>query len=286
MTPQTPTSTRPEPRLFGIHAEPARGLRWLLAILPFLLLLLAYGWASHLRHEANPDDKLLPGAAQMADAVERMALQPDARSGEVLMWRDTLSSLRRLALGVLIAAALGLWLGLNIGLFPGLRSGLAPFITFISMVPPLAILPILFISFGVDELAKVMLILIGVFPVIARDIWLTTQRIPREQITKALTLGASQLDLAYRVVLPQVMPRLIEAMRLSLGAAWLFLIASEAIAADSGLGYRIFLVRRYLAMDVILPYVLWITLLGYLMDLGLRGLLRWRYPWYVAGEKR
>jgi NitT/TauT family transport system permease protein len=60
----------------------------------------------------------------------------------------------------------------------------------------------------------------------------------------------------YRVILPQVMPRLLDAVRISLGAAWLFLIAAEAIASTDGLGYRIFLVRRYLAMDVIIPYVL------------------------------
>ena len=277
---------RERPRLLGIHAEPPPRLRWLLAAIPFLLSLLIYGYASHQRHAANPDDKLLPTAAQMVEATQRMAFTREARSGQYLMLRDTLSSLRRLGIGVTAAAALGLFVGLNMGLFPGLAAGMSPFVTFLSMVPPLAILPILFITFGVDELAKVMLILIGVFPVIARDIYLSARRIPREQITKALTLGASQLAVVYRIVLPQILPRLIEAVRLSLGAGWLFLIASEAIAADDGLGYRIFLVRRYLAMDVILPYVLWITLLGYLFDLGLRLTLRKVFPWYAAGENR
>ena len=80
--------------------------------------------------------------------------------------------------------------------------------------------------------------------------------------------------------LPQVLPRLISAVRLSLGAAWLFLIAAEAIAATEGLGYRIFLVRRYLAMDTILPYVLWITWLAFLIDWGLARLSRWLFPWH------
>ena len=112
-----------------------------------------------------------------------------------------------------------------------------------------------------------------------------SQKTYREQITKALTLGASQLALVYRIVLPQVLPRLIDALRLSLGAAWLFLIAAEAIAATDGLGYRIFLVRRYLAMDVILPYVFWITLLGFAMDWGLRMLVRWRFRWYLESSQ-
>jgi len=82
-----------------------------------------------------------------------------------------------------------------------------------------------------------------------------------------------------RVVLPQLWPRLIDVLRLSLGAAWLFLIAAEAIASTEGLGYRIFLVRRYLAMDVILPYVAWITLLAFIMDWGLRLLRAKAFAW-------
>jgi len=277
---------RQAPKLWGIHAEPPRQLRWLLAAVPFVLLVMFYAGASAVRHQANPDDKLLPTAGQMADAAKSMALVEDVRSGQRLLWQDTGASLLRLGLGLACAAALGLLLGLNMGLFPGLNGLASPFMTFVSMVPPLAILPILFITLGVDELAKVALIFIGVFPVITRDVALASRRTPREQVTKALTLGASQLALVYRVVMPQILPRLLEALRLSLGAAWLFLIAAEAIAADEGLGYRIFLVRRYLAMDVILPYVLWITLLGYSMDYALRFVLRRWFPWYAPDDAR
>lgn len=273
------------PAFLGIHAQPSTRLRWVLAVVPFLLLALAYGMASDLRHRANPADKVLPTATQMVDAMERMALDPDPRTGRRLLWSDTGASLQRLGLGLTIAAGIGLLLGLNMGLYPGLHALANPFMTFASMVPPLAILPIIFISLGVDELAKVTLIVIGTLPLIARDIAGSVARLPREQITKALTLGASQLDLAYRIVLPQIWPRLIETVRLSLGAAWLFLIAAEAIASSDGLGYRIFLVRRYLAMDIILPYVLWITALGFSIDTLLRLLLRFAFPWYVAGNK-
>ena len=70
---------------------------------------------------------------------------------------------------------------------------------------------------------------------------------------------------------------------MSLCSAWLFLISAEAIASTEGLGYRIFLVRRYLAMDVILPYVLWITLLAFLMDWSLRAVSRFAFPWAETG---
>jgi NitT/TauT family transport system permease protein len=277
---------RDSPALLGIHAAPHGAFRISLALLPFILLVAAYLFFSHARHEENASDKVLPTFAQMAAAIDRMAFSEDPRTGTHLMLQDTLASLQRLALGLSLASIVGLWLGLNMGVFPGFKELSTSFVTFVSMIPPLSILPILFISFGVDELAKVMLIFIGIFPVLTRDIQLAVQRIPREQITKALTLGASNLSLTYRIVLPQILPRLIEALRLSLGAAWLFLIAAEAIAAEQGLGYRIFLVRRYLAMDVILPYVLWITLLGYTIDLSLRFLLRSCFPWYVAGDKK
>src|SRR5213075_1916797 len=119
-------------------------------------------------------------------------------------------------------------------------------------------------------------------PVIIRDLALRAGELPSEQLIKAQTLGASTWQLIIRVVLPQIWPRLIDSLRLTLGAAWLFLIAAEAIASTEGLGYRIFLVRRYLAMDVILPYAVWITVLAVLTDLALRALraraFRWAEP--------
>ena len=88
-----------------------------------------------------------------------------------------------------------------------------------------------------------------------------------------------------RVVLPQVMPKLITAIRLGLVPAWIFLISAEAIASTSGLGYRIFLVRRYLAMDVILPYVAWITLLAFILDRLLLMASRKAFPWnHLSGD--
>ena len=125
--------------------------------------------------------------------------------------------------------------------------------------------------------------MIGVLPFLIRDLSQRVLEIPREMIVKAETLGASSTVIALRVALPQLLPRLIQAVRLSLGPAWLFLIAAEAIAAEQGLGYRIFLVRRYLAMDVILTYVIWITALAFLMDLALRRLSRRAFPWTEAG---
>ncbi|MEM1360689.1 MAG: ABC transporter permease subunit [Pseudomonadota bacterium] len=266
-----------------INRQPGRPLAVLLMLIPFVLVIVAYTMGSEARRAVNPADKLLPAPAQIIATAERLVSEPDRRSGRVLFWVDTAASLKRLAIGVGIAAALGLGFGLLIGLIPVAKSTLSPFVSTLSLIPPLALLPILFIVFGLGEASKVALIAIGITPFLIRDLAERTTELPKEQLVKAQTLGASSLVVGLRVALPQMMPRLIGSIRLSLGPAWLFLIASEAIAAENGVGYRIFLVRRYLAMDVILVYVLWITLLAYLIDLLLRQLSRRLYPWQDSG---
>ena len=265
-----------------INRYPARSLAVTLAIVPFALILLAYVLGSEARRAVNEADKLLPAPMQIVETAQRLATEPDRRSGEIVFWKDTFSSLQRLAMGVGIAGSLGLIFGLAIGLIPAMRSTFAGFVAVISMVPPLAILPILFIVFGIGEVSKVALIAIGITPFLIRDLSARTLELPLEQLIKAQTLGASSLAIAIRVALPQIMPRLIQAIRLSLGPAWLFLIAAEAIASEDGLGYRIFLVRRYLAMDVILTYVMWITLIAFTLDWLLARLSGWLYPWAEA----
>ncbi len=273
------------PLFRGLHAKPPQWLAVVLAVAPFILFLAIYLIASEVRHRKNPQDKLLPTMSKIEVAVERVAIKEDKRSGRILLWHDTAASLKRLGSGVAISAIIGFFLGLNMGLLPGIRGISLPFITFIANIPPLAILPILFITFGVDQLGKVMLIILGTFPLITRDIYLETRKIPNNVIVKALTLGASQFGVIYRVIMPQILPRLIDTVRLVLGAAWLFLIASEAIASQDGLGYRIFLVRRYLSMDVIFVYVLWITLIAYGFDFFLRQLVKHLFPWYNPVKK-
>ncbi|MGB0671296.1 MAG: ABC transporter permease [Rhodospirillales bacterium] len=269
-----------------INRRPSRRAGILLAALPFVLLLAAYMVGSDMRLAENPNDKLLPSFATFGDAIQRMAFEPDKRSGDYLLWVDTASSLTRLALGLLVSTLAGLFIGVVAGLIPYVKSTLKPLIAVLSVIPPMAILPILFIVFGLGELSKVMLIVIGIAPFMMRDLALRVSELPTEMIIKAETLGASTWQLVVRVVLPQMLPRLIDAVRLSLGPAWLFLISAEAIAATDGLGYRIFLVRRYLAMDVILPYVAWITFLAFTFDWALNWLRAKAFPWAIAEGDR
>ena len=264
---------------------PTRPVAILIGLLPFIGVISAYAVASHIRRLDNPADKLLPSLDQMAATFWRMAFVPDRRSGDLLLWGDTLDSLLRLGLGMGVSTALALFIGVAIGFIPYVRAGLAPFIASFSLIPPITILPILFIMFGLGELSKVMLIVVGTAPVMIRSLSQAVMDIPREMIIKAETLGAGVRQMIARVVVPQVLPKLITAIRLGLVPAWIFLISAEAIASTSGLGYRIFLVRRYLAMDVILSYVLWITLLAFLIDRALLLISRRLFAWnHLEGE--
>lgn len=268
-----------------INRHPSRSGGLMLLLLPFIVLMAVYFTGSSMRLKLNPDDKLLPSATQMSDAIKEVAFNEDKRTGEYLLWADTVSSLRRLGIGLVVSALIALVAAIATGSFPLVGATFSPFITVISMIPPLAVLPILFIVFGLDELSKVVLIVVGITPMIIRDLHARAREIPAELWVKAQTLGATSWTLVLRLVLPQLLPRLLVAMRLALGSAWLFLIAAEAIASTDGLGYRIFLMRRYLAMDVILPYVAWITLLAWLIDGLLRRLTQWSFPWYGGGAR-
>jgi NitT/TauT family transport system permease protein len=208
-----------------------------------------------------------------------LLFQPDQLSGKLLFWADTLASLERLGAGLAIATAMALVAGLVLGVLPPVRATFGPLVTSIAVIPPIALLPILFIALGLGETSKIALIVIGIAPVMVRDIASHVAALPREQIVKAQTLGASSWQIMIRVALPQALPRLFHAVRMALGPAWVFLISAEAIASDVGLGYRIFLVRRYLAMDVIIPYVAWIAVLAILVDVALAFLSKRLFPW-------
>jgi NitT/TauT family transport system permease protein len=261
-----------------LNVRPRGGGRLLLGLLPLLGVLLLYLSASTARHIENPNDKLLPTVSAMVEAVQTMT-KVDPLRDEIPLAVDTVASLKRLLTALATATAIALALGLLIGLLPTIQSGLGPLVATIAVIPPIAVLPILFIVFGLGETAKIALIVIGIVPVMVRDLASHVAAIPEEQMVKAQTLGASTWQVAVRVALPQAMPRLIKCLRLALGPAWVFLISAEAIAADVGLGYRIFLVRRYLAMDVILPYVAWISLLAVAMDLLLMWASKRFYGW-------
>jgi NitT/TauT family transport system permease protein len=276
-----------------IHAKPNRlwsaGLSWFL----FVAVVVSYLWVAEARHRENPEDRVMPTVTQMAVGMYHAVMQPAEEDEQVaaaggwldtvsrsMLWKDTRATSRRFfySLVLLIPAVI---LGLHMGLFPYVGEFFLRFVLFFDKIVALSLLPILFIAFGIDELSKIMLIVIGVTPTIILDSFNLTRGVPDEQIVKAFTLGAGDFDVAYRVVLKQIAPRVLNSIRLNLKAVMLFLFAGEMIASTDGLAYRIALLRRHMGMDVIIPYVLWVALLLFLVDLGMRMLNRKLHPWFT-----
>ena len=276
-----------------IHARPNRvwsaGLSWFL----FVAVVASYLYVADVRHRENPEDRVTPTVTQMAAGMYKAVMQPAEEDEQAaagggwldtvsrsMLWKDTRATSRRFfySLVLLIPAVI---LGLHMGLFPYVGEFFLRFVLFFDKIVALSLLPILFIAFGIDELSKIMLIVIGVTPTIILDSFNLTRGVPDEQVVKAFTLGAGDFDVAYRVVLKQIAPRVLNSIRLNLKAVMLFLFAGEMIASTDGLAYRIALLRRHMGMDVIIPYVLWVALLLFLVDLGMRLLNRKLHPWFT-----
>ncbi|MCK7461928.1 MAG: ABC transporter permease subunit [Sphingobacterium sp.] len=119
--------------------------------------------------------------------------------------------------------------------------------------------------------AKIALIVIGVAPTVILDTYLKVKEVHDEQLVKGMTLGASQPEIVFRIIFPQIIPKVLDTVRLNFKSVILFLIAGEALAAEAGIGYRIFVVRRYMDMATIFPYVVWISMLAFFVDMAFRA---------------
>lgn len=267
-------------RLFGtsVDAKIPKHLYTILSLSLFLGIVITYSAVSYVRHIENPNDKIVPSLTQLINGV-KTSISPDGNN-EIPILEDTLASLKRFFTGAIIASAMGIFGGVFMGVFPIMEALLLRFILYLGKVPPLALLPIIFVFSGLGETTKIILIVVGIAPYVMLDIYLATKKLPIEQIVKAMTFNASRAELVFNIVMPQIMPSALNTIRISLLSVWLFVIAGEQSAASVGLGYRIFLVRRYMAMDIIIPYVLWIATLAFLLDFAISWWIRNRYEWY------
>ena len=278
--------------LMDIQGRPRRlwtqSLSWVL----FLAGIFAYTQFSIVRHKENPEDRVIPSSAQLWQGIKASVLEPaeedDAldpsattwqRVSHSMVWKDTVSSSRRffIAIALLIPAVL---IGLHMAVFPYAEAFFLRFVLFFDKIVALSLLPILFIVFGIDEWSKIMLMVIGVGPTLMLDTYNIAKSVPREQVVKAFTLKSTNLDVAYRVILKQILPQVINSVRLNLKPLALFLFAGEMIASTDGLAYRIAIMRRHMGMDIIIPYLLWVAVLLFGMDALLRVANRRLHPWY------
>ena len=278
--------------MFRVDSQPGRLTSWSLSWFLFAAAIALYFYASHARHVDNPGDRVIPNFSQLSEGISTAFLNPPdeaeaAPAGATLLtrflgsmlWTDTLASAKRFLWSMLLLIPAVL-LGLHMGMFPVVGQFFLRFILFFDKIVALSVLPILFIAFGIDELSKIALIVIGVTPTIILDTVNLTRSVPNEQIVKGFTLGAGDFAVTYSVVLRQIMPRVLNSIRLNLKAVMLFLFAGEMIASQDRLAFRIALLRRHMGMNVIIPYVLWVALLLFLTDFVMRAANRRLHPWF------
>jgi NitT/TauT family transport system permease protein len=280
--------------VFRIDARPNRVTTWTLSWFLFIAGIALYFNTAHNRHLENAEDKVVPNLTQLAQGFADAVLKPDgdadngaevvnaslvSRFFHSMLWTDTVASAKRFGWSMLLLIP-AVVLGLHMGLFPVVGGFFLRFILFFDKIIALSVLPILFIAFGIDELSKIMLIVIGVTPTIILDTFNLTKSVPSEQIVKGFTLGARDFGVAYRIVMKQILPRVLNSIRLNLKSVMLFLFAGEMIASQNGLAFRIALLRRHMGMNVIIPYVMWVALLLFLVDLSFRIVNKKLHPWF------
>lgn len=192
---------------------------------------------------------------------------------------DILISLYRIAFGFLLSVIVSVPLGVYLGLNKRGEAFFDPIISFIRYIPPSAFVPLFILWFGIGELQKVLLIFAGVTPYLTLLIFDVVANTKKEFAEAAYTLGASRNDIVFRVVIPQSLPGIWDAMRLMMGAAWTFVVLAEVIAATSGLGYLIMTSQRFLQTGNVIAAIFIIGLLGLLTDLLFKFTRKKFFPW-------
>ena len=195
------------------------------------------------------------------------------------LFDDTWASSRRVFIGFGISILISIPLGLAMGSFRSINALFEPLIGFLRYMPATAFLGLLLIWLGLDEGPKIALIVIGtVFfntLMIANTVW----QVPSELIRVAFTLGAGNAAVFRKVVFPHALPGVIDAARVNLAAAWNLIVVAELVAADEGLGVRIFRAQRFLRTEEIFALLLVIGVLGVTCDVLLRLLRNRLSPW-------
>lgn len=270
--------TRPRARVLGgkrrsdfwrIRGELSTSLNVML-VSASLLAPLALWLALRQTGAVNPI--FLPNFAEVFSSAKEML-----SNGQLAA--DTWASSRRVFIGFGIAIAISVPLGLAMGSFKSINALFEPFIGFVRYMPATAFVPLLLIWLGLGEGPKIALIALGTVFFNTLMIGNTVWQVPSELIRVAFTLGAGNTAVFRKVILPYALPGIIDAARVNLAAAWNLIVVAELVAADEGLGVRIFRAQRFLRTEEIFALLLVIGALGFTSDFVLRTLRNRLAPW-------
>ncbi|MEK6258018.1 MAG: ATP-binding cassette domain-containing protein [Planctomycetota bacterium] len=201
---------------------------------------------------------LLPGPISVSRALFEMMIE-----GQI--FRDSLISLQRVFMGFGIAVVLGLTLGFMYGSSAIVRHVFGPIIEFIRPIPPIAWIPLSVVLLGLGDPSSYFIIFLGAFFPIFTNTALGVRELNPLFLDAARVLGASRMRITTEVIWPSALPSIFAGLRVSLGFAWMCVVAAEMIAARSGLGYQLQLDRQLLRLDRVVAGMVAIGVVGLVM---------------------
>ncbi len=263
------------PTLFWRLAEDIpRPLSTTLVIISVLLpLLLWWGLTAAL----PIDPKFLPSPGRVIQAFGHLWTTGELQT-------DTLASLGRVGFGFFLAVVFSVPIGILMGSFASMRALLEPLFGLVRYMPAPAFIPLLILYLGIGEEPKIALIFIGSFFFNALMVMDTVKFVPKDLIEATYMLGGNRVEVLTQVIVPHVLPGILDACRINLAAAWQLVIVSELIAATEGLGRRISVAGRFLKTDEIFVGLIVIGIIGLSFDLFFQYLLRLSCRW--ASQRR
>jgi taurine transport system permease protein len=190
-----------------------------------------------------------------------------------------LMSLMRFGIAFVFCVVVGVPVGLLMGMHSGVRAVLDPPIETTRPIPKLALLPLFIIWFGIGEVAKTIVIIAALFPLISISAMQAVRSVSLRKIQAAQSLGASRATIFRRVLLPASLPGIFTGMRVSVGIGVTMLVGAEMVATSDGIAWMALTAADFVQTDVVLVGVLVMAALGYGLDQMFRVLERRVVHW-------
>ncbi len=183
--------------------------------------------------------------------------------------------------GLVVGVVLSIALGLCMGCFTEAEAFFLPPLSFLAKIPPTAMLAVFFVLVGTTYKMYVTMIAFGMLPTLAQSVYQAAKKdVPDELVYKAYTLGANHAELIWNVIFKQILPRVLDSVRLTIGPAMVLLVAAEWMVAGEGFGYRLRLFYQRTDMTVVYVYLIILGAVGLLADYALIWTRRKLCPWF------
>lgn len=221
----------------------------------------------------------LPTPWAVASAFWRLAM-PD-QAGESLLFVATKWSILRVFVAGVLVIAIGTPIGMLMGASPRINAFISPLVDPFRSAPIVAVVPVLVMWFGIGELTKIVFLFMGAVVYLIPMVRDAVLAVPRTYWISARDLGATPWEAVRQAVIPMAMPRIADAMIVSLSIMWTYITVAEYYNAEQGLGQLIQNARRFSAMDQVFVGIFVIIGLALITHSGMRAIKAWLYPWEV-----